>query len=252
MSPITFGQQVFVRHQFGLDGVAVLPGELRRHPLHAHQHPRGALAGRQLDARREGLQGALLFLDLDRFKIVNDSLGHSVGDQLLVTGSDRIRLSLRPGDVVARLGGKPVGIIANQPAVLAGVLDIDASVKGARFIRFCDAFNIPLVTFEDVPGFLPGTDQEWNGIIKHGAKLLYAYCEATVPLITLITRKAYGGAYIVMSSKFIRTDLAFAWPTAEEMFSIEGLAEEARRLYEETDYALVARNPLTYGFLDRA
>jgi propionyl-CoA carboxylase beta chain len=115
----------------------------------------------------------------------------------------------------ARLAGRSVGIIANQPAVLAGVLDIDASVKGARFIRFCDAFNIPLITFEDVPGFLPGTDQEWGGIIRQGAKLLYAYAEATVPKITVITRKAYGGAYCVMASKHIRTDINYAYPTAE-------------------------------------
>src|ERR1700691_3239702 len=115
----------------------------------------------------------------------------------------------------ARLGGQPVGVVANQPAVLAGVLDINASVKGARFVRFCDAFNIPLITLEDVPGFLPGTQQEWNGIIKHGAKLLYAFAEATVPKLTVITRKAYGGAYCVMSSKHIRTDANFAWPTAE-------------------------------------
>jgi propionyl-CoA carboxylase beta chain len=115
----------------------------------------------------------------------------------------------------ARLGGRSVGIVANQPAVLAGVLDIDASVKGARFIRFCDAFNVPLVTFEDVPGFLPGVGQEHGGIIKHGAKLLYAYCEATVPKLTVITRKAYGGAYDVMSSKHIRGDVNLAWPSAE-------------------------------------
>ena len=115
----------------------------------------------------------------------------------------------------ARLGGRPVGIVANQPAVLAGTLDIDASVKGARFVRFCDAFNIPLVTFEDVPGFLPGTVQEYGGIIRHGAKLLFAFAEATVPKLTVITRKAYGGAYCVMSSKHIRTDVNFAWPTAE-------------------------------------
>jgi propionyl-CoA carboxylase beta chain len=115
----------------------------------------------------------------------------------------------------AHLGGHSVGIVANQPAVLAGVLDISASVKAARFIRFCDAFNIPLVTFEDVPGFLPGTAQEHGGIIKHGAKLLYAYCEATVPKLTVITRKAYGGAYDVMSSKHIRGDFNVAWPTAE-------------------------------------
>jgi propionyl-CoA carboxylase beta chain len=114
-----------------------------------------------------------------------------------------------------RLGGRPVGIVANQPAHLAGCLDISASLKGARFVRFCDCFNIPLVTFEDVPGFLPGTAQEFGGIIKHGAKLLYAYCEATVPKLTVITRKAYGGAYCVMSSKHIRGDANFAWPTAE-------------------------------------
>ncbi len=115
----------------------------------------------------------------------------------------------------ARLDGRSVGIIANQPAHLAGVLDIDSSTKAGRFVRFLDAFNIPIITFEDVPGFLPGTDQEWRGIIKNGAKLLYAYCEATVPKITVITRKAYGGAYDVMSSKHIRGDLNFAWPTAE-------------------------------------
>jgi propionyl-CoA carboxylase beta chain len=115
----------------------------------------------------------------------------------------------------ARLNGRPVGIVANQPAFLAGVLDINASVKGARFVRFCDAFNIPLITFEDVPGFLPGTQQEYGGIIRHGAKLLYAFAEATVPKITVITRKAYGGAYCVMSSKHIRTDVNYAWPTAE-------------------------------------
>ncbi len=115
----------------------------------------------------------------------------------------------------ARLDGHTVGIVANQPAVLAGCLDINASAKGARFVRFCDAFNIPLITFEDVPGFLPGTQQEFGGIIRHGAKLLFAFAEATVPKITLITRKAYGGAYCVMASKNIRTDLNFAWPNAE-------------------------------------
>ncbi|MDT8324264.1 MAG: carboxyl transferase domain-containing protein, partial [Bacteroidota bacterium] len=115
----------------------------------------------------------------------------------------------------ARYDGRAVGIVANQPAVLAGVLDIDASLKAARFVRFCDCFNIPLVVFEDVPGFLPGTEQEWRGIIKHGAKLLYAFAEATVPKITIITRKAYGGAYDVMNSKHIRGDFNFAWPSAE-------------------------------------
>jgi len=115
----------------------------------------------------------------------------------------------------ARLGGRSIGIIANQPAYLAGVLDINSSDKAARFIRFCDAFNIPILTFEDVPGFLPGTDQEFNGIIRHGAKLLYAYCEATVPKVTVITRKAYGGAYDVMNSKHVRGDMNYGWPTAE-------------------------------------
>lgn len=115
----------------------------------------------------------------------------------------------------ARMDGRAVGIVANQPMVLAGVLDIDASLKGARFVRFCDAFNIPLIVFEDVPGFLPGTNQEWGGIIKHGAKLLYAFSEATVPKMTVITRKAYGGAYDVMNSKHIRADYNIAWPTAE-------------------------------------
>jgi propionyl-CoA carboxylase beta chain len=115
----------------------------------------------------------------------------------------------------ARLGGQPVGIVANQPIHLAGTLDINASVKGARFVRFCDAFNLPLITFEDVPGFLPGTVQEYGGIIRHGAKLLYAFAEATVPKVTVITRKAYGGAYCVMASKHIRTDFNYAWPSAE-------------------------------------
>jgi acetyl-CoA carboxylase carboxyltransferase component len=115
----------------------------------------------------------------------------------------------------ARMDGHTVGIVANQPKVLAGVLDIESSSKAARFVRTCDAFNIPLLTFVDVPGFLPGVDQEYGGIIRHGAKLLYSYCEATVPRIQIITRKAYGGAYVVMNSKSIGADLAFAWPSAE-------------------------------------
>ncbi|MFO0484661.1 MAG: acyl-CoA carboxylase subunit beta, partial [Sphingobacteriia bacterium] len=126
----------------------------------------------------------------------------------------------------ARLDGRPIGIVANQPAVLAGVLDINCSRKGARFVRFCDCFNIPLLVFEDVPGFLPGTDQEWNGIITNGAKLLYAFSEATVPRITVITRKAYGGAYDVMNSKHIGADLNYAWPTAEiAVMGAKGAAE---------------------------
>ena len=137
----------------------------------------------------------------------------------IVDGADFLEIHAGyAGNIIvgfARMGGRPVGILANQPAVLAGVLDIDASRKGARFIRFCDAFNIPIITLEDVPGFLPGVAQEHGGIIQHGAKLLYAYCENTVPKLTVITRKAYGGAYDVMSSKHIRGDLNFAWPTAE-------------------------------------
>jgi propionyl-CoA carboxylase beta chain len=126
----------------------------------------------------------------------------------------------------ARLNGRSIGVVANQPAVLAGVLDINASEKAARFIRFCDSFNIPIVSFVDVPGFLPGTNQEWGGIIRHGAKLLYAYCEATVPKLTVITRKAYGGAYDVMSSKHIRGDYNIAWPTAEiAVMGAKGAAE---------------------------
>ena len=126
----------------------------------------------------------------------------------------------------ARLGGRSIGIVANQPSCMAGVLDINASRKGARFVRFCDAFNIPLLVFEDVPGFLPGTDQEWNGIITNGAKLLYAFCEATVPRVTVITRKAYGGAYDVMNSKHIGADMNYAWPTAEiAVMGAKGAAE---------------------------
>ena len=131
----------------------------------------------------------------------------------------------------ARLNGRPVGIVGNQPRVLAGVLDIDSSVKAARFVRFCDAFNIPIVTFEDVPGFLPGTRQEWGGIIRHGAKLLYAYCEATVPKLTVVVRKAYGGAYDVMSSKHIRGDYNVAWPTAE--MAVMGAEGAVNILYRE-------------------
>ncbi len=141
-----------------------------------------------------------------------------------------------------------VGIVANQPAVLAGVLDNDASVKGARFVRFCDAFSIPLLVFEDVPGFLPGTDQEWRGIIKNGAKLLFAFSEATVPKITVITRKAYGGAYDVMNSKHIRGDVNYAWPSAEiAVMGPKGAVEiifkkdiESAKNPDETEAKLIA------------
>lgn len=167
----------------------------------------------------------------------------------------------------ARLGGNSIGIIANQPAVLAGVLDIDASEKAARFVRFCDSFNIPLITFEDVPGFMPGTHQEHNGIIRAGAKLLYAYCEATVPKLTVITRKAYGGAYCVMSSKHIRGDVNYAWPTAEIAVmgpdgavsiimrkELEGAADPVQRKAElVADYREKFANPYVAaqrGFID--
>jgi len=142
----------------------------------------------------------------------------------------------------ARLDGKPVGLVANQPAVLAGTLDIDASLKGARFVRFCDAFNIPLVVFEDVPGFLPGTKQEFGGIIKHGAKLLYAFAEATVPKVTVITRKSYGGAYCVMASKQIRTDVNYAYPMAE--IAVMGPEGAVEILYKKEIAA--AKNPVAY------
>jgi propionyl-CoA carboxylase beta chain len=144
---------------------------------------------------------------------MSDVIRHVVDEGYLLQVQEHFARNLIVG--FARLAGRPVGIVANQPAHLAGTLDIDASVKGARFVRFCDAFNIPLVTFEDVPGFLPGTEQEYGGVIRHGAKLLFAFAEATVPKVTVITRKAYGGAYCVMSSKHIRTDANFAWPTAE-------------------------------------
>jgi propionyl-CoA carboxylase beta chain len=165
------------------------------------------------------------------------------------------------------LGGRSVGVIANQPAVLAGVLDIESSKKAARFIRFCDAFNIPILTLVDVPGFMPGKDQEWGGIISNGAKLLYAYCEATVPKVTLITRKAYGGAYDVMSSKHIRGDLNFAWPTAEmAVMGAKGAVEiifkkdidsadnkEQRQKELEEEYNEKFANPYiaaSYGYVD--
>ena len=153
----------------------------------------------------------------------------------------------------ARLKGHPVGIVANQPSVLAGCLDIDASTKAARFVRFCDAFNIPIITFVDVPGFLPGVDQEYGGIIRHGAKLLYAYCEATVPRIQLITRKAYGGAYVVMDSKSVGSDLSLAWPTAElAVMGPQGAVEIIyRRELQEDKNPELKRNELVEDYLER-
>ena len=167
----------------------------------------------------------------------------------------------------ARLGGRSIGIVANQPAFLAGVLDNHSSKKGARFVRFCDCYNIPLLVFEDVPGFLPGTDQEWNAIITNGAKLLYAFSEATVPRITVITRKAYGGAYDVMNSKHIGADMNYAWPTAEiAVMGAKGAAEiifkkeiknaddaEAKWKEKEQEYAHIFANPYraaARGYID--
>lgn len=167
----------------------------------------------------------------------------------------------------ARLGGRSIGIVANQPMFLAGCLDVNSSIKAARFVRFCDCFNIPLLVLEDVPGFLPGTDQEWNGIITHGAKLLYAFSEATVPRITVITRKAYGGAYDVMNSKHIGADMNFAWPSAEiAVMGAKGASEiifkkeiseaadpAAKLLEKEQEYADLFANPYTAaqrGFID--
>jgi acetyl-CoA carboxylase carboxyltransferase component len=153
----------------------------------------------------------------------------------------------------ARLDGHPVGIVGNQPMMYAGVLDIESSEKAARFVRTCDAFNIPLVTFVDVPGFLPGVDQEYGGIIRHGAKLLYAYCEATVPRIQIITRKAYGGAYVVMNSKSIGADLAYAWPSAElAVMGPQGAVEILyRREIGEAEDPIALRNELVEDYTER-
>ena len=153
----------------------------------------------------------------------------------------------------ARIDGHPVGIVGNNPAVLAGVLDIQSSEKAARFVRTCDAFNIPLISFVDVPGFMPGTDQEFHGIIRHGAKLLYAFCEATVPRVQIITRKAYGGAYVVMNSKSIGADLAYAWPSAElAVMGASGAVEIVhRRELQAADDAAARRSELIEEYQER-
>jgi propionyl-CoA carboxylase beta chain len=177
--------------------------------------------------------------------------------ELVVDDGDYLEVHERYAENIvccfARLGGHPVGVVGNQPRTLAGVLDIDSSVKAARFVRTCDAFNIPLVTFVDVPGFLPGTAQEWGGIIRHGAKLLYAYSEATVPKLAVITRKAYGGAYDVMSSKHIRADFNFAWPTAEvAVMGPEGAVNIVfRRELEEAADPEARRAELIEDYRDR-
>ena len=205
---------------------------------------------------------------LPEYILTNDELSRMVDNHYFFEVMSHFAKNVVVG--FARLGGQSVGIVANQPAFLAGVLDIDASDKAARFIRFCDCFNIPLVTFEDVPGFLPGCQQEHDGIIRHGAKIVYAYAEATVPKITLITRKAYGGAYIVMSSKHIRGDINYAWPTAEiavmgasgavevlhakELAAFESAEEKAKFVAEkEQEYRDKFSNPYNaarYGYID--
>jgi len=200
-------------------------------------------------------------LSYDMKKVISLTVDH--GDFL------EIMPEFAPNLVIgfARYAGYPVGIVANQPEFLAGVLDIDSSVKGARFVRFCDCFNIPVVTFVDVPGFLPGTAQEYGGVIRNGAKMLYAYAEATIPKVTVITRKAYGGAYCVMSSKHLRGDINYAWPTAEiAVMGAKGAVEvlygrEAKKsgdpqaylAQKEQEYAEAVVNPFVAakrGYID--
>jgi propionyl-CoA carboxylase beta chain len=181
-------------------------------PQNNHDDPPRVESADPVDRRDEALD-TLVPIEPDKPYDIKEVITRVVDEGYFVEVHEHFGRNLMVG--FARLAGQSVGIVANQPAFLAGCLDINASVKGARFVRFCDAFNIPLVTFEDVPGFLPGTQQEYGGIIRHGAKLLFAFAEATVPKITIITRKAYGGAYCVMASKHLRTDVNLAYPTAE-------------------------------------
>ncbi len=201
---------------FAADDDAHALGTIRRLlsfiPQNNHEDPPRAETKDEPDRRDESLN-ALVPDNANKPYDIKDAITRIVDDTDFFEVMEHFARNIVVG--FARLDGMPVGIVANQPCFLAGVLDIDASRKGARFVRFCDAFNIPLITFEDVPGFLPGVNQEHGGIILHGAKLLYAFAEATVPKLTVITRKAYGGAYCVMASKHLRTDLNLAWPTAE-------------------------------------
>jgi len=194
------------------DGLALIRELLSFMPQNNHEDPPRVETQDPIDRRDEALD-TLVPIEPDKPYDIKEILTRVVDDGHFVEVHEHFAKNLVVG--FGRLGGQSVGIVANQPAFLAGCLDINASVKGARFVRFCDAFNIPLITFEDVPGFLPGTQQEYGGIIRHGAKLLFAFAEATVPKITLITRKAYGGAYCVMASKHLRTDVNLAYPTAE-------------------------------------
>jgi propionyl-CoA carboxylase beta chain len=194
------------------DGLALIRELLSFMPQNNQEDPPRVASRDPADRRDEALD-TLVPVEPDKPYDIKEIVTRVVDDGYFVEVHEHFAKNLVVG--FARLAGQSVGIVANQPAVLAGCLDINASVKGARFVRFCDAFNIPLITLEDVPGFLPGTQQEYGGIIRHGAKLLFAYAEATVPKITLITRKAYGGAYCVMASKHLRTDVNLAYPTAE-------------------------------------
>ncbi|MGE5327615.1 MAG: acyl-CoA carboxylase subunit beta [Deltaproteobacteria bacterium] len=194
------------------DALALIRELLSFMPQNNHEDPPRAETSDPINRTDEKLD-AMVPVESDKPYDIKDIIHTVVDESYFLEVHEHYAKNLVVG--FARLGGQSVGIVANQPAMLAGCLDINASVKGARFVRFCDAFNIPLITFEDVPGFLPGTQQEFGGIIRHGAKLLFAFAEATVPKLTVITRKAYGGAYCVMSSKHIRTDVNFAYPTGE-------------------------------------
>src|SRR5579863_4178351 len=213
--PMTHNQTSGVAHFIARDdpdALALIRELLSFMPQNNREDPPRADSADPVDRTDETLD-RVVPAESDKPYDIKDVIQRVVDDGYLLEVHEHFARNIVVG--FARLGGESVGIVANQPAVLAGCLDINASVKGARFVRFCDAFNIPLVTFEDVPGFLPGTQQEFGGIIRHGAKLLFAFAEATVPKLTVITRKAYGGAYCVMSSKHIRTDINFAYPTAE-------------------------------------
>jgi len=213
--PLTHNARSGVAHFIArddADGLALIRELLGFMPQNNQEDPPRRECRDPADRRDEALDG-LVPVEPDKPYDIKEIVTRVIDDGYFVEVHEHFAKNLVVG--FARLGGQPVGIVSNQPAVLAGCLDINASVKGARFVRFCDAFNIPLITFEDVPGFLPGTQQEHGGIIRHGAKLLFAYAEATVPKITVITRKAYGGAYCVMASKHLRTDVNLAYPTAE-------------------------------------